>query len=268
VVPSEREARPAEDRKQGSHSAVVAKVPDDVATGADLQEVTPASRFSRPALVASCATTAAAFLVLWGWVAAHGTQAPELDTSIHAWVVAHRSAGSLTFARAVTWGGVTYVVLPALVAVGALAVKAGADPLRRIRSGVVLGGVAAVGVYLGLRVNALSGRDRPPVADWAGAAGGPSFPSGHTTAATIFAAFAAWAVVARLGPGRARRSLCVGACVYAAAVGWSRVWLGVHWPTDVLGGWLFGATWWAGSAAVILVFRRRAEGLRQAARRP
>lgn len=50
-------------------------------------------------------------------------------------------------------------------------------------------GVASAGVYAGLRINALVARVRPAVADWVGTAGGSSFPSGHTTNATLFAAF-------------------------------------------------------------------------------
>lgn len=251
--------KPAQEHdKANSVPEVVARIPDDAAAGADLPRVTPPSPFSRSVLLTSAATTGAGFLLLWGWVASHGSNPPALDTSIHSWVVAHRSAGSLTVARTVTWGGVTYVVLPSLIAVGALAVPRGADLLRRVRSGVVLAGFASVGVYFGLGINGLSGRDRPSVGDWAGSAGGPSFPSGHTTAATIFATFATWAVVAQLPAGWTRRAVCLAAGLYAAAVGWSRVWLGVHWPTDVLGGWLFGATWWAGSAALLIAFRRRA----------
>ena len=73
---------------------------------------------------------------------------------------------------------------------------------------------------------------------------GPSFPSGHTTGAA--ACFAAFALV--LGRGRSRNTQAVlaGAAVFVAvAVAASRVLLGVHWLTDVLGGLALGWAWFA-----------------------
>lgn len=73
---------------------------------------------------------------------------------------------------------------------------------------------------------------------------GPSFPSGHTTGAA--ACFAAFALV--LGRGRSRnvQSLLAGAAVFVAiAVAASRVLLGVHWLSDVLGGLALGWAWFA-----------------------
>src|SRR4051812_34938528 len=73
---------------------------------------------------------------------------------------------------------------------------------------------------------------------------GPSFPSGHTTGAA--ACFAAFALV--LGRGRSRnvQSLLAGAAVFIAiAVAASRVLLGVHWLSDVIGGLALGWGWFA-----------------------
>jgi undecaprenyl-diphosphatase len=51
--------------------------------------------------------------------------------------------------------------------------------------------------------------------------------------------------------------LCIGAGAYAVVVGLTRVWLGVHWPTDVIGGWLFGVSWTALAASALIAIRRR-----------
>ena len=197
------------------------------------------------------------FFLLAIWIARQGTNVPRFDQRIHSWVMVHRSSSNIRFARAVTWGGVTQVVLPILIIVGALATEGGREFTRRLKSGLLIALIASVGAFLGLQINHLEGRVRPPVIDWAGTAGGPSFPSGHTTVASLFAASCAWVIATRVRQGWPRVALWTGAIFYAAAVGLSRIWLGVHWPTDVIGGWFYALTWLAAGAAIILSLRQR-----------
>lgn len=70
-----------------------------------------------------------------------------------------------------------------------------------------------------------------------------SFPSGHSTmAAAVYLTLGL--VASRFVPRRRLKFLLVGvAMLVTAAVGVSRVYLGVHWPSDVLGGWAVGASW-------------------------
>jgi membrane-associated phospholipid phosphatase len=77
-----------------------------------------------------------------------------------------------------------------------------------------------------------------------------SFPSGHATSSMIFYLTLALA----LAPARWRRLAAAAAILLSLLIGTSRVMLGVHWPSDVVGGWSFGLLW-------VLVTLRPAERL-------
>lgn len=78
-----------------------------------------------------------------------------------------------------------------------------------------------------------------------------SFPSGHAASSMIFYLSLALALTAR---GRWRWLAAACAVIMSLLIGTSRVMLGVHWPSDVVGGWAFGALW-------ALLTLRRAERL-------
>jgi len=95
-------------------------------------------------------------------------------------------------------------------------------------------------------------RARPDSAEALSHAGGYAFPSGHSaTAVVVYGALAL--IAARRGGARARAAAIVAAVALAGLVGITRVYLGVHFPSDVLAGWLLGG-------AVLAVVWRLAVG--------
>lgn len=185
------------------------------------------------------------------------THSPALDTWLHGVAVHHRRQ-VIGFARTVTQGGSTRVVW-LVVAAAALVFPRTPGPGRWVTSAAVFAATAA-GIEVRLQASRAVGRPRPPPVDWAAPAGGFAFPSGHTTLSTLAAGVLAWAVTRHLRGARARTAVWTAAVACAATVGWSRVWLGVHWPLDVVGGWLLGAGWLAGMAAVTHLLQRRRAG--------
>ncbi len=131
------------------------------------------------------------------------------------------------------------IVLAAVIAiaVGYLAL------LRKGRSALFITFVAIGGQAGSLALKALFGRARPELVPHGTAVYSRSFPSGHSMmAAIVFLALAL--AITELTPDRRLRVFSfVAAALLTVAVGFSRVYLGVHWPTDVLGGWLAGTGW-------------------------
>jgi undecaprenyl-diphosphatase len=106
---------------------------------------------------------------------------------------------------------------------------------RRFSTAVVIGAIFVVAKLLETGLKLTFERARPSVVPHLQDAGGYSFPSGHTMTAVITYGLLAAVLASQLG-GRARFVPPVIAAVIIVAVGFSRVYLGVHYLTDVLAG--------------------------------
>ncbi|QOV40103.1 phosphatase PAP2 family protein [Streptomyces ferrugineus] len=103
--------------------------------------------------------------------------------------------------------------------------------------------LAACGLATAIQqtLKALVDRPRPVWPDPVDSAHYAAFPSGHAMTATVVCGLLLW-LLHRHGAQRAVwRTAVAVAVVSVAGVGLTRVWLGVHWATDVVGGWLLGA---------------------------
>ncbi|HEX8569374.1 MAG TPA: phosphatase PAP2 family protein [Caulobacteraceae bacterium] len=125
--------------------------------------------------------------------------------------------------------------------------------LRRRREALVVLLASGGGILISQGLKQLFGRERPDAALRAVEAMNPSFPSGHAMlSAAVFLTLGA--LSARYVRRKRVKAYIVGAAVTATLlVGCTRVYLGVHWPSDVLAGWVLGAAWamvcWLGAWA-------------------
>ena len=150
-------------------------------------------------------------------------------------------AGALLLLEAVrdltSLGG---VLLRNLVAIGALTALLF---LRLRREAVLLAATIMGGWILNTLVKFAVGRPRPLIVPHLTEAGDQSFPSVHRfNSAVVYIAIAL--AFAAMSPRRSVRwTLVALAILLSLAVAVSRVWLGVHFPSDVAAGWLGGAGW-------------------------
>jgi undecaprenyl-diphosphatase len=109
---------------------------------------------------------------------------------------------------------------------------------RLLAMWVVATSVLGTAVQQGMK--AAVGRERPSWPDPVDSAQYAAYPSGHAMTAAVTCGLLLW-LLRRHGVSGQVWGWCVAvAAVSVAGVGFTRVYLGVHWPTDVLAGWLLG----------------------------
>ena len=181
-----------------------------------------------------------AFAALTGCVAAgqpFGALDRAVNTAAHHATVAHPAL--LAAARTVTLLGDAAVLAPLVVL--AVALLARTDRRRAVAVLTLTAGAALVHSLL----KVLVGRARPTFTDPLVHLASQAFPSGHATTSTVVYGTLLLLTVPRIGPAAGRRLLTLGVAVLVAGVAASRVLLGAHWLTDVVGGRLRGLTWLA-----------------------
>ena len=180
---------------------------------------------------------AAACALVFAVLALAYPSAAGLDRAVQAFAVAHRSPWLNTVMETLTRLGSSLVLVPVLVIASVYAWWRGRD-LRAVAGLWAAFGGAMLLFHV---LKALFGRARPPVEQMVVHTGGYAFPSGHSTQAmAVWGLLAAVAVAAH--PTR-RAWIVVPAAVIILLVGASRIYLGVHWLTDVLAGFAVGAAW-------------------------
>jgi membrane-associated phospholipid phosphatase len=159
-----------------------------------------------------------------------------LDRTVLDAVLAHRTAAGVDLARLVTDTGTSPVLFPLIAAVG-IAVRLRTGSWRPGTTALV---VAGLGVLARFLLSLLVREPRPAEVFRAVPVGGFSFPSGHTVTSALVAGALAF-LLSQLLPAGGARAAAVVLGLWAALVGLSRIYLGVHRLTDVVAGWLFAA---------------------------
>jgi len=212
--------------------------------------------------VGALALGAIPFLILGAAVHTQGTAANRLDVSVaerlHASISGSPLAAHFLEAVSLVFAPNTFRAVLVMVALVLLWRFRRAWRLA-VWILVTIAGEAALDISL----KAVFGRVRPSFKDPIVHASGGSYPSGHAFGSLVGCAVIVLVVLPLLSRGW-RRVIVAAAVVVVLLVGFSRVALGAHYVTDVLGGWLVGAAWVALTTAAFQSWREDI-GLRRAA---
>jgi membrane-associated phospholipid phosphatase len=196
------------------------------------------------------------------WAALTGVGPAHLDAAVLGETVESRTEPLTAAAVAVTNLGSTVAMAVLAVAVGVWLWFAGR------RGDAVLAVAAMSGAALVFRgLKELLDRPRPPLDGRLVHATNESLPSGHATMAVVVIG----TLVVLAWPGRTtagRAALVAAAALWVGAVGLTRLYLGVHWFSDVVAGWLVGGAWLAVCVAAWSWWRARRLAPQAPAQRP
>ena len=158
----------------------------------------------------------------------------RVELRVHGWI----SGPILAFLRTASFFGSTPFIVAATAAVLIYLGKIRAPRRLRAFAASIAGAVVWVQVF-----KQLFHRDRPGLFEPLAHAIGYSFPSGHSAMSAAFFGSVAGLAATSARRRRAAAAYLAGGLGTVLVVGFSRIALGVHWPTDVLAGWAVGFGW-------------------------
>jgi membrane-associated phospholipid phosphatase len=175
----------------------------------------------------------------------------EIDARVHLWARTERSPGATFFFTLMTHTG-SPVTLGTIVLLVCLALAA----KRRLRWAGYLAFTAVTGALLVTQLKIFFARARPDLAEALRSAHGYSFPSGHAMGTTVVFGALTYLALRIHQPWRRKAAVVAFTLTAIVAVAFSRVYLGVHWISDIAAGLAGGALWVAVTTVAYETFRR------------
>lgn len=191
------------------------------------------------------------FLDLAELVHAKNSALQQVDTFVHDLAVSQRSAGATPFFVTMSFIGSPVVLAILLVLIGILLLV-----LRRYRWFIYLAATTGLGGLLNLALKSFFARTRPGLAEQLRQAHGYSFPSGHAMGSTIVVGAMTYLAFRVLTRWRWKACALALGCTLILAISSSRIYLGVHWISDVGAGITAGFIWLTATTVAYEASRR------------
>jgi membrane-associated phospholipid phosphatase len=177
------------------------------------------------------------------------------DLAVWSWFVDHRFPAATWVLKAVTTAG-SPTGMTALASAVVLVLVLRRRWVEAAAVGVATAGTSVlIGVFKGLY-----DRARPPLGQQLLTETNPSLPSGHALTSIVVLGIVVAVVLPAVTRTAPRVLLVTAAASAVVAIGVSRLYLGVHWASDVVVGWLLGGAWLAVCVGFLLVARSRTAG--------
>jgi undecaprenyl-diphosphatase len=198
--------------------------------------LSPEGRRLATPLLATLAACTLAFAELAEEMA--GGELMSIDSTVAIWLHTHATGFATTLLSTVTrLGGAQALLAVTLLAALALLLR------RRVAHAALMGAALGGGEALNWALKAAFERPRPSFSHPLATAGGFSFPSGHAMVSiTVYGALA-FVIAASVGSRRVQWLVLSSVIVLVFAIGFSRVYLGVHYASDVLAAYCAGLAW-------------------------
>lgn len=178
-----------------------------------------------------------AFLFSWIAYKVHVNQFGQFDKTIISYVQSFINPKLDRIVKALTDFGSKKLIIPFAVTLMAVLLF-----LRKYALSLFVGFTSGVGSFLNTLLKTLFHRDRPNILPLI-TESGYSFPSGHSMSAMIFYGSVAYVIVHLTRVTSVKWLGVILLFVIIFAIGMTRIYLGVHFPSDVIGGFSFGAMW-------------------------